>query len=57
MGWIHHDASEQLLAKAGLTLPSVKQLALRSDFKAIPLNLTADLLLKTEIEHRWHECT
>ncbi|TRY14031.1 M20/M25/M40 family metallo-hydrolase [Shewanella hanedai] len=51
MGWIHHDASEQLLEKAGLTLPSVKQLALQSDFKAIPLNLTADLLLKTEIEH------
>lgn len=51
MGWLHYNATQKLMSAAGLDYASLKQQALMSNFKAIPLNLTANLRLKSSIEN------
>ncbi|MDO6508637.1 M28 family metallopeptidase [Colwellia sp. 4_MG-2023] len=51
MGWLHYDATEKLMSAAGLNYQALKEQALMIDFKAIPLNLTANLELNSTIEH------
>jgi Zn-dependent M28 family amino/carboxypeptidase len=51
MGWLHHDATQKIMSAAGLDYALLKQQALMTDFKAIPLNLTANLHLKSSIEN------
>lgn len=51
MGWLHYDATIKLMTAAGLDYDALKQQALTPEFKATPLNLTANLQLKTSIEH------
>ena len=51
MGWLHYDATIKLMTAAGLDYAALKQQALTPEFKATPLNLTANLQLKTSIEH------
>jgi Zn-dependent M28 family amino/carboxypeptidase len=50
MGWLHLDAAKRIFKRAGLDYESVKRQALSPDFKAVPLQLSADLILKNSIE-------
>lgn len=50
MGWLHYDAAQKMMSAAGLNYTTLKQQALMIDFKAIPLNLTANLQLNSTIE-------
>lgn len=51
MGWLHYNATQKVLSAAGLNYEALKKQALMSNFKAIPLNLTANLRLKSSIEN------
>lgn len=51
MGWIQYEATKKLMTAAGLDYADLKKQALMPSFKATPLNLTANLQLKTSIEH------
>ncbi|NRD73908.1 M28 family peptidase [Shewanella sp. VB17] len=50
MGWIQQEVAQQIFTQAGLTLASMQQQALTANFTAVPLKLTANLHLKTDIE-------
>ena len=49
MGWLSLKASEQLFTKVGLNYKQLKQQALLSNFKAIPLNINANLTLNSSL--------
>lgn len=51
MGWLSYDASQRVIALAGLNLTELEQQALAENFKAIPLNLRANLTLKNNIKN------
>jgi Zn-dependent M28 family amino/carboxypeptidase len=51
MGWIQYEATKKLMTAAGLDYADLKKQALMPNFKATPLNLTANLELKSSIEH------
>ena len=48
--WISRAKAQQLLAKAGLDLDNLKQQALKRNFQAKALNLTANITLKNTIK-------
>ncbi|MDP9077981.1 MAG: M28 family metallopeptidase [Bacteroidota bacterium] len=49
-GWITEDAAKKMFAAAGIT-GDFRALARKKDFKAIPLNLTATLSVKTKLKY------
>jgi Zn-dependent M28 family amino/carboxypeptidase len=49
-GWLTLDVSKEVLQEAGQSLEELKAKALKRDFKAIPLNLEASLVLKNSIK-------
>ena len=51
MGWLHYNATQKVLSSVGLDYSALKQQALLPSFKAIPLNLQANLSLKSAIEN------
>ena len=51
MGWLHYNATQKILSSVGLDYSALKQQALLPSFKAIPLNLQANLSLKSAIEN------
>ena len=51
MGWLQYEATQKIMTAAGFDYAKLKQEALMPNFKAIPLNLTANLQLKSSIEH------
>ncbi|WP_339685176.1 M28 family metallopeptidase [uncultured Pseudoalteromonas sp.] len=51
MGWLHLEATERLFNAANLNYQQLKQQALNADFKALPLNVKANLAFKNEVSH------
>ncbi len=51
MGWLHYNAAQKILSSVNLDYSKLKQQALSSNFKAIPLQLQANLSLKSTIEN------
>ena len=51
MGWLTLDATEKMFNAAKLNYQDLKQAALNDDFKAMPLNLKANLAFKNEVSH------
>ncbi|UAL45036.1 M28 family peptidase [Shewanella inventionis] len=50
MGWIQHSTAQTVFQKAGLDFDKVKLTAAKAGFKAIALNLEANLVVKNTIE-------
>ncbi len=50
MGWIQHGVAQKVFAKAGIDFDQIKHTAEKPGFKAIPLNMKANLTLKNGIE-------
>ncbi len=49
-GWITEDAAKKLLAAAGIT-GDMRAIARKRDFKAMPLNLNASLVIQTKLKY------
>ncbi|MGE6381342.1 M28 family metallopeptidase [Shewanella baltica] len=50
MGWVQHETAQKIFTKAGLDFDTLKQQAAKPNFKAIPLKLSAQLMLNNKIE-------
>ena len=48
-GWISHDAAEKLFSAAGLKFDDLQKAAAQPGFKAVSLNLTADMTLHNAV--------
>ena len=51
MGWIQHAVADKILTSAGLSLEDMQLFALNKNFKAVNLQQTANLTLKSAIEN------
>lgn len=51
MGWIQHAVAETIFTSAGLSLEEMQLFALNQNFKAVNLQQTANLTLKSAIEN------
>ncbi len=51
MGWIQHAVAKTIFTDAGLSIDEMQRYALRSDFKAINLQQTANLTLNSAIKN------
>ena len=51
MGWIQHDVADKIFTSAGLSLEEMQLFALNKNFKAVNLQQTANLTLKSAIEN------
>jgi len=49
-GWITEDAAKKMFAAAGIT-GDFRAIARKTDFKAIPLNMTATVTVKTKLKY------
>lgn len=49
MGWVQHDVARQIFAKADLNYETLKLAASKPGFKAVDLNMKANLLLKNTL--------
>jgi len=49
-GWITEDAAKKMFAAAGIT-GDFRAIARKKDFKAIPLNMTATITVKTKLKY------
>jgi Zn-dependent M28 family amino/carboxypeptidase len=50
MGWLQHEPTQKIFAKAGLDFDTLKLTAHKKGFKAQALNLKASLVLESQIE-------